>query len=55
LAKGVIIILLALAQNLFKNKDNNNNDKDGNNAFVSPLPPSPPLPSRRRVGSGVGC
>jgi hypothetical protein len=38
LAKGVVVIFLALAQNLF-DKDDNNEDNDNNNAFVSPLLP----------------
>jgi hypothetical protein len=36
LAKGVVVIVLALAQNLFDNNDNNDN-KDA--AFVSPCRP----------------
>jgi hypothetical protein len=45
LAGGVVVIVLALAPNLFDNDDNNNHDgkdnKDDN--FVYPLPPLPSL------------
>jgi hypothetical protein len=36
LAKGVVVIVLALAQNLF---DDDNNNDDDNTAFVSPCRP----------------
>jgi hypothetical protein len=36
LARGVFVIVLALAQNLFNDYDNNNDDDD---AFVSPCRP----------------
>ena len=52
LTRGVFVIVLALAQNLFEDYDDNDDD---DNAFVSSLLPLPPLLSRRRVGSGVGC
>ncbi len=47
LVRGVVVNVLA--PNLFNDND------DDDNAFVSPLPPSPPLLGSRHIGLGVGC
>ncbi len=47
MVRGVGVIVLT--PNLF------NDNYDDDDAFVSPLPPSPPSSSRRCIGSGVGC
>ncbi len=47
LVRGIVVIVLT--PNLLDDND------DDDNAFVSSLLPLPPLLSRRRVGSGVGC
>jgi hypothetical protein len=43
LARGVVVIVLALVPNLFDGNDNNNDVDDDDDAFVSPLPPPPSL------------
>ncbi len=66
LAEGVVVIVLALAPNLFDDKDDNNNDNNDNgdnddddddnddddDAFVSPLPLPPSLQKRWSLSTG---
>jgi hypothetical protein len=48
LARGVVVIVLALKPNLFDDDDNDDDD----NAFVSPLPPAPSLQKRWSLSTG---
>ncbi len=59
LARGVLVIVLALASNLFDDDNNEDNDEDDNDdnddnddAFVSPLPPPPSLQKQWSLSTG---
>jgi hypothetical protein len=52
LAGGVVVIILALAPNLFNNDNKDNNDDNDNDAFVSPLPPPQSLQKQWSLSTG---